>query len=253
MDHLTSITIRLQKQAFWCRRLRRFLNFKDGIATHAAGSKLNLMLFIIAASIVLFSCETQQDRDADVRRVSLEAPQGKAIAAFASGCFWCTEHIFEAVAGVDSVISGYAGGTTANPTYELVNTETTGHAETVLVYYDPAILNYEELTRVFFLSHDPTTPDRQGPDVGSSYRSILFYATEEEKATAEQAIEEFEPSFTQPIVTELKLLQAFYRAEGYHQDYIHHNPKSPYVVGVSIPRFKKFVETYDGKLKDGYR
>jgi peptide-methionine (S)-S-oxide reductase len=211
------------------------------------------MPLVIVASIIFFACEAPKDDGAPVRTVSLQAPEGKAVAAFASGCFWCTEHIFEAVAGVDSVISGYAGGTTANPTYELVNTETTGHAETVLVYYDPETVTYQELTRVFFTSHDPTTRDRQGPDVGSSYRSILFYATEEEKAIAAQAITEFQPSYAEPIVTELKPLQAFYRAEGYHQDYIHHNPKSPYVVGVSIPRFKKFLATYKGKLKDGYR
>src|SRR5688500_18632743 len=121
MDHLTSIMIRLQKEAFWCCRLRGFLNFTDGMATFMKRINSKLLPCIIAASIVFFGCETQKDQDADVRPVSLQAPQGKAMAAFASGCFWCTEHIFEAVAGVDSVISGYAGGTTSNPTYELVN------------------------------------------------------------------------------------------------------------------------------------
>ena len=186
--------------------------------------------------------------------VKLTAPKGKAIAAFASGCFWCSEHIFEAVVGVDSAVSGYAGGTTANPTYELVNTETTGHAETVLVYYDPKIITYEELVEVFFSSHDPTTPNQQGPDKGSSYRSVLFYQTDVEKNIAMNAIKKISSSnrFNKPIVTELTALKAFYRAEEYHQDFIEHNPKQSYVRAVSIPRFEKFKKTYKGKLKKGY-
>ncbi|MDQ2655831.1 MAG: peptide-methionine (S)-S-oxide reductase MsrA [Bacteroidota bacterium] len=204
--------------------------------------------FLVCALLACGS-KTRSDGNAEVRKVALSAQDQKAIAAFASGCFWCSEHIFEAVVGVDSAVSGYAGGNIANPTYELVNTETTGHAETVLVYYDPGIVSYEELVNVFFMSHDPTTPNRQGPDVGSSYRSILFYQTEDEKQIAERAITKFQPSFSHPIVTELKQLSEFYRAEGYHQDYIAHNPHSPYVVRVSIPRFEKFKERYKGKLK----
>ncbi len=190
--------------------------------------------------------------DAPVRLISADGHAGKEVAAFASGCFWCTEHIFEAVVGVDSAVSGYAGGTVPNPTYELVNTETTGHAESVLVYYDPAVITFEELVEVFFLSHDPTTRDRQGPDVGSSYRSILFYRNADEKVVAENALVKYQPLFDDPIVTEIRGLDKFYRAEGYHQDYIHHNPKVPYVVRVSIPRFKKFKARYEGQLKPGY-
>lgn len=215
----------------------------------------SFILIFFLFGLTFLRCETPgagQDQS-DVRLVGLNPPRGKAIAGFASGCFWCTEHIFEVVAGVDSAISGYAGGTVPDPTYELVNTETTGHAETVLVYYDPEVVSYEELTRVFFTSHDPTTPNRQGPDVGTSYRSILFYTDDREKAIAEKSIEEFQQSFNKPIVTEIKPLDAFYRAEGYHQDYIRHNPKSSYVVRVSIPRFEKFTETYKGKLKDRHR
>ncbi|MCZ8216013.1 MAG: peptide-methionine (S)-S-oxide reductase MsrA, partial [Cyclobacteriaceae bacterium] len=173
------------------------------------------------------------------------------IAAFAEGCFWCSEHIFEAVVGVDSAVSGYAGGTTKNPTYELVNTETTGHAETVLVYYDPKIVSYEELTKVFFTSHDPTTKDRQGPDVGSSYRSILFYQTEQEKTIANQSLSSFSTSglYKKPIVSEIKKLTAFYRAEEYHQDYIEHNPTNSYVRNISIPRYQLFLKNYKGKVK----
>lgn len=211
-------------------------------------------LVVLVIPIVLLACGPSGTTapDAPVRLVSLDPPDGKAVAAFASGCFWCTEHIFEAVVGVDSAISGYAGGNVANPTYELVNTETTGHAESVLVYYDPGAISFDELVEVFFLSHDPTTANRQGPDVGSSYRSILFHQNDAERAIAEAAIAKFQSLFTDPIVTEIRELDKFYRAEGYHQDYIHHNPNVPYVVRVSIPRFKKFKAQYQGQLKPGY-
>ncbi|MBC8042630.1 MAG: peptide-methionine (S)-S-oxide reductase MsrA [Rhizobacter sp.] len=190
-------------------------------------------------------------KESDTYKVNLTPPAGKAIAAFAEGCFWCSEHIFEAVAGVDSAVSGYAGGTTANPTYKLVNTETTGHAEAVLVYYDPKVISYKELLNVFFASHDPTTPDQQGPDRGSSYRSIAFYQTDAEKKLADDAKAAAAKSglFTNPIISEIKKLDAFYRAEGYHQDYIEHNPNSGYVRGVSIPRYDLFRKTYQEKYK----
>lgn len=208
---------------------------------------------IVAIVVIFFSCEAQKRKNGGgVKKISLEAPAGKAIAAFAEGCFWCSEHIFEAVVGVDSAVSGYAGGTVPNPTYELVNTETTGHAETVLVYYDPSLINYQELTKVFFTSHDPTTPDQQGPDKGSSYRSILFYITPEEKTIAQESLKAFSSSgaYKNSIVTEIKKLTDFYRAEEYHQDYIQHNPRNPYVQNVSIPRFELFKKTYKGKLKE---
>lgn len=212
----------------------------------------------LVLAVSLMSCagarketNAQEADKTDVYKVGLEAPEGRAIAAFAEGCFWCSEHIFEAVVGVDSAVSGYAGGRTSDPTYERVNTETTGHAETVLVYYDPTVISYEELTKVFFTSHDPTTPDQQGPDRGNSYRSILFYTTPQELDIAVKAKEDFNSSgmFSEPIVTEIKPLDAFYRAEQYHQDYIEHNPYSPYVLGVSIPRFEKFKQAYKGDLK----
>ena len=208
-------------------------------------------ILIVLVSVNFFACQAQRQKKNDIVKVELTAPRGKAIAAFAEGCFWCSEHIFEAVVGVDSAISGYAGGTVAFPTYELVNTETTGHAETVLVYYNPSVVSYEELTKVFFTSHDPTTLNRQGPDRGSSYRSILFYITPKEKEIAMQSLKDFSASgiFNKPIVTEIMQLKDFYRAEGYHQDYIEHNPGNPYVQGVSVPRFELFKRTYKGKLK----
>lgn len=208
---------------------------------------------IVALSVVaaLISCQAQTKKKGGSTdtKINLTPPAGKAVAAFAEGCFWCSEHIFEAVVGVDSAVSGYAGGTAANPTYELVNTETTGHAESVLVYYDPKVITYAELLKVFFTSQDPTTPDQQGPDRGNSYRSIIFYNKPEEKKLAQQAKRDFAKSFKNPIVSEIKSLTDFYRAEAYHQNYIEHNPSSPYVRGVSIPRFELFKRTYRGKLK----
>lgn len=206
---------------------------------------------VLSLILALFSCDAISQKKSDVRKVKLTAPKGKAIAAFAEGCFWCSEHIFEAVVGVDSAVSGYAGGTVPNPTYDLVNTETTGHAETVLVYYNPKLISYAELTIVFFASHDPTTPNQQGPDRGSSYRSILFYNGPAEKAQAQQAIRDASKSgrFKKSIVTGLKPLSEFYRAEEYHQNYIEHNPNQGYVRAVSIPRYELFKKTYKGKLK----
>jgi peptide-methionine (S)-S-oxide reductase len=205
---------------------------------------------LVLATITLFSCTAQTNKKPQTDlKLNLTPPTGKAVAAFAEGCFWCSEHIFEAVVGVDSAVSGYAGGKTINPTYELVNTETTGHAETVLVYYNPKVVSYAELLHVFFTSQDPTTPEQQGPDRGNSYRSIIFYSTPEEKELAEKAKVAYGPSFKKPIVSEIKPLTAFYKAEDYHQDYIEQNPYSSYVIGVSIPRYKSFEKTYNGKLK----
>ncbi len=213
--------------------------------------KKQISLFLaVVISFTLFSCNGQASKkqQGDLK-LNLTPPEGKAVAAFAEGCFWCSEHIFEAVVGVDSAVSGYAGGKTLNPTYELVNTETTGHAETVLVYYNPKVIRYAELLNVFFTSQDPTTPDQQGPDRGNSYRSIIFYSTPEEKELAERAKTAYAPTFKKPIVSEIKPLTAFYKAEDYHQNYIEHNPYSPYVMGVSIPRYELFKKKYKGKVK----
>ncbi len=222
-----------------------------GIIDNNSRMKLSVRIGVLLLLITATGCQAQQSTKTDVKKLKLEAPKGKAIAAFAEGCFWCSEHIFEAVVGVDSAVSGYAGGTVPNPTYELVNTETTGHAETVLVYYDPKVISYEELTRVFFTSHDPTTPDQQGPDRGSSYRSILFFMNADEEKIAKKSFGEYSANglYTRKIVSEIKKLTAFYRAEEYHQYYIEHHPRNSYVVNVSIPRFEKFKRMYKGKLK----
>jgi peptide-methionine (S)-S-oxide reductase len=185
------------------------------------------------------------------KKISTNPKPGKAIAIFAEGCFWCSEHIFESVVGVEEVISGYTAGNTKNPSYEDVGSHTTHHAEAILVHYDPKIISFEELVNVFFASHDPTTIDQQGPDRGDSYRSIAFYRNVNEKTIIENKIKKLtiNKTFLSKIVTEIKPITDFYEAESYHQDYIKHNPGNPYVKGVSIPRYNLFKKTYKGKLK----
>lgn len=211
-----------------------------------------LLIAVVILGFTLTSClgQTQKSNKSN-RSVNLNPPKGKSIAAFAEGCFWCSEHIYESVAGIDSVISGYAGGYTTNPTYEEVSAENTGHAESVLIYYNPQIISYRELLKVFFASHDPTTRNQQGPDYGSSYRSVIFYLNTEEKKRAELTIKELSRSgqFKRPIVTELLPLKTFWRAEEYHQDFKKKNPNNPYIKNVSEPRFERFKKAYQGTKK----
>lgn len=209
-----------------------------------------LYITLIFAITACSNAQSVSEKKGDVREVNLTPAKGKAVAAFAEGCFWCVEHIFEDLAGVDSAVSGYAGGHTRNPTYEQVCTETTGHAETVLVYYDPKVITYDNLLEVFFTSHDPTTLNRQGPDVGSSYRSVIFYSNNHELEKAKQAIRMWSKNFKNPIVTELTRLDTFYRAEEYHQNYSEENPWDAYVRNVSMPRYQTFKRTCKLKFKD---
>lgn len=203
---------------------------------------------IISYAVVLF---TILGCNAQTQKLSLTPKKGKAVAVFAEGCFWCSEHVFEAVVGVDEAVSGYSGGNVKNPSYEMVGSNNTGHAEAVAVFYDPSKVSYKELVAVFFASQDPTTPNQQGPDRGSSYRSIAFYSNASEKKIIEDKIKELTVNkvFANPIVTEVKPVSEFYKAEAYHQDYVKNNPNQPYVKGVSVPRYNKFKKTYKGKLK----
>ena len=171
-------------------------------------------------------------------------------AYFASGCFWCVEGIYEITNGVEEVVSGYAGGTEPNPTYELVSTGTTRYAETVEVYYDSTVVSYETLLKVFFSSHNPTTVDSQGPDTGPQYRSVIFYRNATEKALAESYIAKLLKDKTYPrIVTEVVPLTVFHQAEIYHQDYEKNNPDNPYVQGVSVPRMERYKEKHPELIK----
>jgi peptide-methionine (S)-S-oxide reductase len=208
---------------------------------------MKLFIKIIAQILVVLSFGVS----AQTKEASPKPPKGKAMAVFAEGCFWCSEHVFEAVEGVGEVISGYSAGKLKNPTYEQVCSETTGHAEAILVYYDPNKIGFGELVKVFFASHDPTTPNQQGPDKGSSYRSIAFYQNDAEKEIILKEIEAVNQSkrFKNKVVTEVLPVQKFYIAEDYHQDYIEHHPTQSYVKNVSIPRFELFKKNYKGKLK----
>jgi len=161
-------------------------------------------------------------------------------AVFGGGCFWCLDAQFKLVDGVQSVTSGYAGGTTPNPTYEQVCSETTGHAEVIKVEFDPAKDAYEDLLRKFFHAHDPTTLNRQGPDVGTSYRSIILYRDENQESIAKKVKAEAQKEWPDPIVTEIGPLKAFYKAEDYHQDYFAKNPTQGYCRLVIAPKVRKF-------------
>lgn len=161
-------------------------------------------------------------------------------AVVGGGCFWCTEALYHNVPGVISVIAGYAGGSTKDPTYEEVCTGRTGHAEVIQITYDPSKISYEKIIDLFWQAHDPTTLNRQGADVGTQYRSIILYQTEEERAIAERSKAAAQKDFKAPIVTEIKPLEKFYPAEGYHQNFYENNPNYPYSEAVIEPKLEKF-------------
>jgi peptide-methionine (S)-S-oxide reductase len=173
------------------------------------------------------------------------------IATLAGGCFWCLEAVFEQLRGVRSVQSGYAGGATPNPTYEQVCTGATGHAEVVQVTFDPREVSYREILEVFFTIHDPTTPNRQGGDVGTQYRSAIFYHSPEQEATAESVMKELsaEGLWRDPLVTELVPLDRFYPAETYHDEYFRNHPNQPYCRAVIEPKVAKFRKKFLDRLK----
>ena len=174
-----------------------------------------------------------------------------AIATFGNGCFWCTEAIFQQLKGVKTVLPGYTGGAIKNPSYEAVCTGTTGHAEAIQITYDPKVISYRELLDVFFYTHDPTTLNRQGNDVGTQYRSAIFYHNEEQKNTAEKMISQLtsEKVFDDPIVTEITEMDIFYEAEDYHKNYYNNNKNQGYCRAVINPKLDKFVKKYSSKLK----
>ena len=177
--------------------------------------------------------------------------QSKEVATLAGGCFWCLEAVFDELRGVEDVVSGYAGGATVNPTYRQVCSGTTGHAEVVQVTFDPQVVSFRELLEVFFTIHDPTTLNRQGADVGTQYRSAVFYHSPEQQATAEQVIAELNEAgiWGKPIVTEIAPLRTFYPAEDYHQEYFQNNPGQPYCQVVVAPKVAKFRKKFVERLK----
>ena len=186
--------------------------------------------------------------------MSLAAPvptQRKEVATLAGGCFWCLEAVFDELQGVDSVESGYMGGGTRNPTYQQVCHGDTGHAEVVRVTFDPSVLSFDELLKVFFVIHDPTTLNYQGNDFGTQYRSAIFYHTPEQKAIAERMIGTFNSAkiWNAPIVTEVTAATEYYPAEAYHEEYYARNPRQPYCQAVVAPKVQKFRKHFLEKLK----
>ena len=226
---------------------------------------LNMKItFLPLVALLLFftACNAQKSNTAkntDVQRIS-DYLSGKDYsqyqeATFAGGCFWCTEASFERIEGVVDVISGYAGGDVEYPTYYQVADGKTKYAEAIQIYYDPAVITYEQLLDVFFVAHDPTTLNRQGPDIGPQYRSAIFYKTQEELATAKKVIEQVNASdaYKKKIVTQLNPYEEFWTAEGYHQDYYEHNPGNPYIQRISRPKVEKVMKTFKDQLKPKYK
>jgi peptide-methionine (S)-S-oxide reductase len=189
------------------------------------------IIYVFVASALNFSALAQTDHSMNTNKTE--------IADFGGGCFWCMEAVFERLPGVISVTSGFAGGTTDNPTYEQVCTETTGHAEVTEIEFDPAKISYDKLLEVFWQAHDPTTLNRQGADEGTSYRSIILYRNEKQKLEAEKSKLAAQENFKHPIVTEIVPLKKFYKAEDYHQEYYDNNSNAPYCQVVIAPKLEK--------------
>lgn len=187
----------------------------------------------------------------EVENQNVNPTPGREVATLGGGCFWCTEAVFDELKGVERVESGYSGGTTVNPTYREVCSGTTGHAEVIQVTFDPQVISFKEILEVFFSVHDPTTLNRQGADVGTQYRSVIFYHDEEQKRVAERVIRELNARkiWDGPIVTEVAPFDKFYKAEDYHQEYFRSNPAQPYCRMVVAPKVAKFRQYYREKLK----
>jgi peptide-methionine (S)-S-oxide reductase len=218
-----------------------------------------MKLFFTGALVTLatlFSCAQKQKAKKDISKNMTTNTNGSVntatdTATFGTGCFWCTEAIFQQLDGVVSATSGYSGGQVNNPTYKEVCTGNTGHAEVIQVVYDPAKVTFDELLEVFWQTHDPTTLNRQGNDVGTQYRSVIFYHNNEQKEKAEKYKAELDKSgaFSKPIVTEISPYSKFYAAEDYHQDYYNLNGAEPYCNIVIRPKVEKFKKVFKDKLK----
>ncbi len=213
---------------------------------------MKLFICTFFAAILFSSCAQSQNKNLKIPTATSTKPmKGEAVATFGEGCFWHAEIIFQSLDGVRDAVSGYAGGTMVNPTYEAVAGQKTGHAEVVNVYYDPTKISYASLVAAFFASMDPTTLNRQGNDAGPEYRSIAFYRNETEKAILNAEIKKLTDAkkYTNKIVTEVVPFKVFYAAEDYHQEYIANNPTQGYVQAVSIPEYLNFRKNFNGVFK----
>jgi peptide-methionine (S)-S-oxide reductase len=212
--------------------------------------KLTILSFLLLAIAGNMQKKIINNHTQDM--TNLESNPGLQLATFASGCFWCTEAIFQNVDGVEKVVSGYMGGTVKNPTYKDVCTGRTGHAEVIQLTYDPKKVSYDELLEIFWKTHDPTTLNRQGADVGTQYRSAIFYHNDDQKQLAEKYKKKLAEAevFDQPIVTEIAPASVFYKAEDYHQNYYNLNGDAPYCSMVIQPKVEKFKKVFKEKLKN---
>ena len=219
---------------------------------------ISLFTFLFLCCMVAVSCaqsDKKQKKNMNKEAVALDetnvSTAGTETATFGTGCFWCTEAVLESLDGVKKVVSGYSGGTVSNPSYKEVCTGNTGHAECVEVTFDPKVITYTDLLEAFFRSHDPTSLNRQGNDVGTQYRSVIFYHNEEQKKLAEQAKLELDKSgaYSKPIVTEITPAVKFYIAEDYHQNYFANNPDQGYCAFVIAPKLDKFKHVFKDKLR----
>ncbi|MBS1787373.1 MAG: peptide-methionine (S)-S-oxide reductase MsrA [Acidobacteria bacterium] len=208
---------------------------------------MKLFLTTVFAAVLMLAVSTS----AQAQKKANPAPAQKEVAVLAGGCFWCLEAVFTELKGVDKVASGYSGGKVAKPTYEQVSSGTTGHAESVQITFDPKIISYKELLEVFFTIHDPTSLNRQGADIGTQYRSAIFFNSPEQKAVAEQVIADINAAkiWKTAIVTEVTKLDTFYKAEEYHQRYYELNPDQAYCRMVIEPKVLKFRKQFLPKLK----
>ena len=213
--------------------------------------------FLYIACILLFSgCANGQSSGGETGFAALPIPKtGEQVATFGGGCFWSMSEAMSELKGVNRVVSGYAGGSTKNPTYEEVSSQTTGHAECVQIYYDPKVISFTTLANAFFFAHDPTELNRQGPDEGTDYRSIAFYRTPEEKAILLDMIRKVNNSkhYPEPIVTQVVPFKAFYPAEKYHQGYYRLHDDNPYISQVSEPKVMKFRRAMKAELKPEFQ
>jgi peptide-methionine (S)-S-oxide reductase len=213
-----------------------------------------LSLFVMAAGALMLTTRTRAMNDETKPETANEKKEEAKLAqaTFGSGCFWCTEAVFQELKGVRAVKSGYTGGDVKDPTYDQICTGATGHAEVVQITYDPDVISFKELLEVFWKLHDPTTLNRQGNDVGTQYRSAVFYHDEEQKELAEEYKKKLDEAgaFKAPIVTEITELGDFYPAEDYHQNYFRDNPRQGYCAFVVRPKVDKVREVFADKLKD---
>lgn len=215
---------------------------------------MKLFEFIIILISCNYACKDRimNDQSSAIINAASAITNGLDTATFGAGCFWCVEAVFQRVKGVISVESGYMGGSVKNPTYREVCTGRTGHAEVCQLIYDPSVISFDELLEIFWQTHDPTTLNRQGADVGTQYRSVIFYHSEFQKQRAEYYKEKLnqEKAFDAPVVTEITPASTFYKAEDYHQNYYNLNPNQGYCAFVIAPKLEKFKKAFSNKLKN---